>query len=326
MKILSQISCLFFCAILFVCLGCTPQPNETPYQQPKANETNVLPIVSPEKETVVEPTPPVEEPVESPKESSLEEATAVPQTPQNPTPVADVSDSVQLPKVSDLVPQVEAYVAKLEKKLGDLEGASRFVDDADLLYRDANTLALIALALGLSEEENPYKKAAPAIIQAAMKMDSVKNFDEATQVIAEIKQSLTAEADSASLGWEKKLVSLTPTMKAVVNTNTLVKRNLRTEAALQRGSRVVAEGSAVMAVIAQGNIPNANETTKPDAVREWTAHCLEFRDAALTLNQAASDFEAEKGTFDAVQTAYEALADSCDSCHKLFYNGEAPKI
>ena len=316
MKISNLISCLLTCAILFACLGCFPMPKGKTSPQPEASETTPPPSVSVEEETVIEPMFPAEEP---------EDSSAALQTQLNPKFAADASNPVLLPKVSDLVPQVKVYVERLEKSLDDLDGTPRFVEDAEVLYRDANTLALIALALGLSKEDNPYKKAAPAIIQAAMKMETVKNFDEAAKVIAEIKQSLKAEGDPTTLSWDKKIVTLRPIMKAVPNINTLVKRNLRTEAALRRGSRTVAEGSAVMAVIGQGSIPNVTETIKPGAVKEWTAHSIEFRDAALGLNRAALDYEAEKGTFDAVQDAYEALSDSCDSCHVLFYHGEVPK-
>ena len=285
----------------------------------------VSPGVSFDGETVIEPMFPVEAHEETLEEPSIEDTAAAFPVQPNPKFAADASPLVQLPKVSDLVPQVEVYVTRLEKSLDDLDGSPRFVEDADVLYRDANTLALIALSLGLSKEDNPYKKAAPAMIQAAMKMETVKNFDEAAKVIAEIKRSLKAEADPTILSWDKKIVSLRPIMKAVPNINTLVKRNLRTEAALKKGTRIVVEGSAVMAAIGQGSIPNSVETIKPGAVKEWTAHCFEFRDAALALNRAASDYEAGKGKFDAIQNAYEALSDSCDSCHKLFYNGEVPK-
>jgi len=316
MKILSYTFCFLSCAILFFCLGCSPKPSEEPVRQQETGETTSLPNVPADKEAVIEsgiPEPP------------LEETTSAVLARPNPKFAADASNSVQLPKVSDLVPQVEAYVTRLEKSLDDLDGTPRFVEDAEVLYRDANTLALIALALGLSKEDNPYKKAAPAIIQATAKMETVKNFDEAAKVIAEIRLSLKAEGDPATLSWDKKVVTLRPIMKAVPNINTLVKRNLRTEAALKRGTRIVAEGSAVMAVIGQGSIPNVAETIKPGADKEWTAHSLEFRDVSLALNKAASEYEAGRDTFDAVQNAYEALSDSCDSCHKLFYHGEVPK-
>ena len=238
---------------------------------------------------------------------------------------ASLTSPVALPKADDLVPQIDVYVARLEKNLDDLDGSIRFDQDADTLYRDANTLAMIALALGLSKEENPYQKAAPAIVEAALKVENAKNFDDAAKAVAEVKRALKTSTDPAKLSWETKIASLKPLMKAVPNINTLVKRNLRNESVLKRGTRIVVEGSAVMAVLGQGSIPHADETIRPGAVKEWTDHCLEFRDAALTLYRVASEYEAENAKFDDIQNAYEVLSDSCDSCHNLFYTGEIPK-
>lgn len=299
--------------ILLFSIGCFSKPSEEPPYQPNS-EISAPPSVSFDGETVIEPMFPAE------PEIASEDQTSALQTQPNPKFADDAS--VQLPKAADLVPQIDAYVTKIEKTLDDLDGSPRFVADADALHRDANALALIALSLGLSKEDNPYKKAAPAIVEAAMKLEIVKNYDDAVKAVAQLKRSLKADADPTKLNWNDKVASLSPIMKAVPNINTFVKRNLRTEAALKRGTRNVIEGTAVMAVIGQGSIPNADETIKPKAVKEWTDHCIEFRDAALVLYRAASDYEAEKGKFDAVQDAYEALSDSCDSCHKLFYNGE----
>ena len=301
---------------LFFCLGCFSQPTEGASRQPKTIDIIAPPGVSFGGETVIEPMLPIEE-------LEMDHTTSAMPSRLNPRFAADAQ--VQLPKVADLVPQIDAYVKRLEKNLDDLDGSPRFIEDADTLHRDANALALIALALGLSQEENPYQKAAPVIIEAALKLETVKTFDDATKAMMELKRSLKADGDPTTLRWDKKVASLSPIMKAVPNINTLVKRNLRTEAALKKGVRIAVEGAAVMAAIGQGSIPNLDETIKPDAAKEWTAHCIEFRDAALALNRAASDYEAEKGKFSAVQDAYEALSDSCDSCHKLFYHGEIPE-
>ncbi len=275
------------------------------------------PSVSFDGDEQIEPMFPAEETTPAPGD-----ATTLLQS--QPFPKFAQDASVELPKVDDLVPQVAVYVGKLDKTLEDLDGSVRFVDDADVLFRDANTLAMIALALGLSKEDNPYKKAAPAIIEAAQKVEAVKNLDEATQAVAEVKRALKTDAGAGGLSWNKKIATLKPIMKAVPNINTQVKRNLRTEAALKKGNQKVVEGAAVLAVIGQGSIPNAVDTIKPEAVNDWKAQCLELREAALELNRAASGYEAGKVKFEEIQTAFERLSDSCDSCHKIFYNGELP--
>lgn len=231
--------------------------------------------------------------------------------------------TVKLPPASDLASQIPVYIERLEKTVDDLDGSPRFVDDADVLFRDANTLAMIALALGLSEENNQYKKSAPAIVQAALQLEKVKNVDQANEAVAALKKTLTPEGaagmKTTPLRWDAKIGSLGPMMKAVPNINTLVKRNLRTEPMLKRGVKRVSSGAAVLAVIGQGSLPIAAETIKPTAVRQWKEQCEIFRDASLGLNKAARDYEAGKATFADVQNAYETLSDTCDMCHKIFY-------
>ncbi len=310
------IMCVLFLTTLTASACQKPSESSTP-ETPTSEQPASPPSVSFDGDEQIEPMFPAGETAPVP-----DDATTLLQSRPNPKFAQDAT--VKLPQVDDLVPQVDVYIGKLEKTLEDLDGSVRFVDDADVLFRDANTLAMIALALGLSKEDNPYKKAAPAIIEAAHKVEAVKNLDEATQAVAEVKKALKAEAGTNDLSWDKKVASLKPIMKAVPNINTQVKRNLRTEAALKKGGRKVVEGAAVLAVIGQGSIPNAVDTIKPDAVKDWKIQCLELRDAALELNRAASGYEAGKAKFEEIQAAYERLSDSCDSCHKIFYAGELP--
>ncbi|MGL6194449.1 MAG: hypothetical protein ACRC2T_06455 [Thermoguttaceae bacterium] len=233
---------------------------------------------------------------------------------------ADKSANVKLPPVADLEGQVDALLKKISSTIEDLDGSVKFADDADALYRDANALALVALALGLSEENNKYKKAAPAIIDATMKLEKATSLDEATKLFAELKKSTSINAESDKLEW-KKVASLKPIMKAVPNINTVVKRNLRNESALKKGVQRVIEGSATLAAISQGCIPNADDTIKPEAKQEWTDECIKFRDISLELNKKAHDFADGKASHEDIEAVFDKLTESCNSCHTHFFSG-----
>ncbi|MGL6225630.1 MAG: hypothetical protein ACRC10_03280 [Thermoguttaceae bacterium] len=251
---------------------------------------------------------------------TLQEPTSVHQVPTLAQYGNNAAESeVRLPPIADLEPQVEQYVARLKKALDDLDGSVRFADDAEVLYRDASTLSMIALALALSPEKSKYKEAAPGIIQTAEKLQSVKSIEEATEVVAALEKAMTSQSTTV-LTW-KKIAPLKPLMKAVPNINTLIKRNLRTEAALKKGDKKVLEGSAALAVIAQGSLPNVAETIKPDAEKEWKSHCREFRDAALKVNQTTRSYMDGQADYEAVEATFEKLTDSCNSCHTLFFSG-----
>ena len=236
-----------------------------------------------------------------------------------PVERSSAKTDAKLPKVSDLEPQIEDYVKSIKKNLDDLDGSVRFADDADVLHRDANTLVLIALALGVSDEENKYKKSAPAIIAAARKIETVITFDAAEKAVAELEKSLTASPAQVELKWEK-VASLKPLMKAVPYINNVVKRNLRNEAALKKGAPKVVQGTAVLAVIGQGSVPNADETTKPASADQWKKLCFDFRDAALDVNEKTGAYIEGKATFDDVDAAFETLSETCNTCHEVFFH------
>ena len=305
--------------LLFTLAGCTQSGNNASLPVPpdeygagiSSGEVLVVEPMFPEAEPVISPTPgnsgkniPVLE-----NNSKLITMYAV----------APERNNVKLPKVSDLEPQIDEYVNTIKKNLDDLDGSIRFADDADVLYRDANTLVLLALALGVSDENNKYKKSAPAIIAAAKKLETAKTFDVAQKAVAELEKSLTVVSASAQLKWEK-VASLKPLMKAVPNINNVVKRNLRNEAALKRGTTKVMQGTATLAVIGQGSVPNADETTSPDSADEWKKLCYSFRDAALEVNAKTTAYVDEKATFDDVDAAFETLSDTCNACHELFFH------
>ena len=73
-------------------------------------------------------------------------------------------------------------------------------------------------------------------------------------------------------------------------------------------------------MISQGIIANASETSKPEAVDEWKKSCENFRDVSLKANEAAHQFAEGKIEYAVYRAmAIDAVAESCDSCHKVFY-------
>jgi hypothetical protein len=103
-------------------------------------------------------------------------------------------------------------------------------------------------------------------------------------------------------------------MKAVPLVNTRLKRYMRR---FERSTDDLAGYSGVIAVIAQGSMPNADETEKPAEVEKWQQFCVQMRDAAASLN-AACRAEDE----DAAKEAMDALQKSCDDCHAVFHEDE----
>jgi glutathione S-transferase len=183
-----------------------------------------------------------------------------------------------------------------------------FKDAEGKVSRDANTLVLIALALGLHDKDNQYKAAAPAMVKAAQQVAVAKDFTAAKAAVAALEKAAKS-SDAGELKWEK-VASLPKLMKQVPLINTKMKRSLKRFAAK---AKETAGDTAVLAVIAQGSMANADETKKPTEAAAWYKHCADMRDAAAAMNAAI-----HAGDQKVADKQMKTLTKSCDDCHAIF--------
>ena len=256
-----------------------------------------------------------------PAEKPAETAAARP-----PAGAIDAKISSYAP-AAELVAQVDDYIKEIEE---GVKTEKDFNDNKEAVNRDANTLIPLALALGLHDTDNKYKTAAPAILDAAKKLAAAKEYAEVKAAADDLKKALNSNGNSAALKWEDGMsASLPALMKEVPLINTKLRSNARDERRLKRGAEKVASYAAVIAVIAQGSIPDAAQTEKPNEVDQWQAFCLQMRDAAGDVNAKVKDFtkDPSKEKFQAVEAAMKALTPtSCDACHTVFHPSEVGKV
>jgi hypothetical protein len=220
------------------------------------------------------------------------------------------------PKVStfapakDLAGQVNEYLKDLEDAV---KNESEFADNQGKIAKDANTLIVIVLALGMHDTDNPYKAAAPALIKATQDLAAAKDHAAAKAATEAVKKAASSKAGGADkLKWEK-VASLPELMKAVPLINNKLKRSVggsRFEKKLDESAGY----SAALAAIAQGAIANSGETEKPGEVEKWGKFCVQMREAAAAVN-AGIHAKDQKAT----EAAMEKLTQSCDDCHAVFH-------
>ena len=324
----------FSLLILALCVGCTqtvPEPSHTNNATSEASEAPEGTFDPSHHEHLVEPIirrqrPPAES---APTEEATEETSGV-LSPILGKYAAQVVPPpvVPLPPVEDLTAQIDEYIKKMGESLEFLDGSPRYEADASDIVRDANALALVALAVGLAEDDSKYKKSASHIIEATKILAAAKSLEEGQRAHAALKASLTNTEAGKPLSWSDKVARLTPAMKALPNLSSAVKRVTDTErklfVTLGRPTQQIFGQIAAMAAISQGTIPNTDETMKPDAVAEWKKYCEEFRDAAIKVNavtrQYAKDLADDNDPDYALfNNAYRAMVSSCDDCHRAFY-------
>lgn len=233
--------------------------------------------------------------------------------------LASVALAADSPKVStfapakDLVAQVDYYVERLENAVKD---ESEYKDSKDKIVKDANTLAVLALTLGLSDEDNNYKKAAPGLVKASQKLCAAKDFAAAKAGVAGVKGALSSSGDASGMKWEK-VASLEALMAQVPLVNSRLKRNVG-GIRFAKMAKENAGGSAALAAIAQASMANADDVKKLGDAEKWNKFCAEMRDAAGALNAAIHGKDK-----DAAGAAMKKLAKSCDDCHEVFHPEEA---
>jgi hypothetical protein len=218
------------------------------------------------------------------------------------------------PKVStfapaeDLVAQWDFYLGRIE---ADLESEADYKDVAERIYKDANTIILIALALGLHDTPNKYQQYAAGMVAASQQLMDAKDYASAKAALAALKAA-TAEpkGDPKALGW-KKLAHMAPLMQQVPLIHSRIKRSMRR---FERQAASIAGDAATIAVIGEGSMYNVDETDKPDEAEKWYQYCIQMRDAAAALNRAAKAKDAK-----AADVALKDLAKSCDDCHTVFH-------
>lgn len=270
-------------------------------------------------------TPPAPQAPQTPASTTDESAYVEPLVPRTTALVSAeivgkvAEEKAPLPPVADLEGRIEFFVKKLDTNLEDLAGTKDYKADNGSLLRDVNALALIALAIGMSEEDGKFKKAAPGIVEAAMAVEKATTLKEAQDAGKAVKDALTSEGDPSKLAWTK-VASLTPVMLAVPNISSNITTNSNTEGKLKkRGQKATIEGTAALAAIVQGSIANYEETDKAGTKEQWETLCREFRDHALKANEAVHKFAAEEIDYAAASKALEDMRANCDACHKVFH-------
>jgi hypothetical protein len=226
------------------------------------------------------------------------------------------------PKVStfapaaDLVSQADKYITELAKAVAD-EAEYKDLPEGKIA-RDSNTLIVIALALGLHDEDNKYQASAGAILKAAQEVAAAKDYAATKKAVAAVKAAAAGQGKAAGKpAWTDKVASLEQLMKHVPNINTRLQSQVKR---LDTRAKEVAGNAAVLAVIAQASMPHVSDTKYPQEVEKWYSFCVEMRDAAAGVNAAAR--AKNKAGIEAAVTKLNP--HSCDNCHAVFHK-EAEK-
>jgi hypothetical protein len=229
---------------------------------------------------------------------------------------AEVSGMPEVPPVSKFAP-AEDLVAQAEQFLKDLEAdtadEAAYKEGADKVAKDSNTLVVIALALGLHDQDNKFKANAAAMVKAAQEVAATKDLAGAKKAVAALKDASEGKGQAAgALKWEK-VASLAELMKQVPIINTKLKRTIKKFSGKAKEN---AGATAVLAVIAQGAMADTSPAKNPEQIKQWYDWSAKARDYAGEVNAAI-----HAGNEAAAGEAMKKMAQNCDDCHAVFHPG-----
>ncbi|MBN2473824.1 MAG: hypothetical protein JXB62_04410 [Pirellulales bacterium] len=230
-------------------------------------------------------------------------------------PNVSAGDSPGIPAVSsyapaeDLAGQVVEYIQELE----DVVATEQDYDDSeDKIAKAANTLVVIALALGLHDQDSQFKANAAALVKAAQELAKTSDFTSAKAGVAALKTAVAQGGDGPELKWEP-VADLPSLMKQVPLIHTKLKR-YTTARRFESKAKDTAGYSAAIAAIAQGTVADTREAKSPEQVQQWYAFSVQMRQAAGAVNAAVRALDESACT-----EAMNDLQKSCDDCHAVFH-------
>lgn len=207
-----------------------------------------------------------------------------------------------------------AEVADLVEKTKKSVATEKAYDAATAqVEKDAATLAALAVAVGLHDENNQLKSAAPALLHAARKLAECDNQADAKAAFAAVEAAIksgTGKRDEPS--WDESAAAIESLMKQVTFLNTQLRRGVRS-GKLRRPESVVAQAT-VLAVLGQAVICEGEDWAEDDEqLAAWKEMAAELRAAAVAMRDAAA---AEDGA--AAEAGKERIEQSCKTCHEAF--------
>jgi hypothetical protein len=224
--------------------------------------------------------------------------------------------------VEDLSYELNFLIADAEKAVADKEEYDSQIDNR--FVRDGNTIALVATALALHDQDNAVKPHAAAIVAAAGKLRAAKDYDSTKKAVEDLKSALEGSGGGEPR-WSKISAFKSLMKDEVENINTKLKAGVdhivkKPGKDIAKRTKDAAANAAMMALIAENAKLYLAETKKPTEGRQWNAFADQFRAAAA--NVAAKVHAGDKT---GIEAGMEKLNQSCNDCHAVF-NPEANPV
>ena len=230
--------------------------------------------------------------------------------------VAQDSESVKVSAfapVKDTETELKYFVSKMGKDLSDQEDFGE--DQSRRLGLDGSTVAVLALTLGMHDEDSEHKASAGTLIELATEVvDNAEDFEAASKSYQKLAEALESKPESeAELSWDEPVADIVALMQQVPIVNNRLRRGVSDKRRFERNAKKTATKAVTLAAIAQVSMMNTDYCSDEDDEKAWQEICVEMRDACAEVYQALQDKDQEKAI-----AGNARVVETCDACHERF--------
>ena len=217
----------------------------------------------------------------------------------------------------DILSQVDYYTDRLATAVADKDDYTKA--NQKRVAKDASTLSVLLLALGLHDQDHRLKASAAGLLPLAQRLaKSFEDYDTAKTAHDALADALQNGASGgSSLAWHK-VADLEQLMKQVPTINNRLRRSLK-ESRFEKDTGKSAGYAAALAVIAQAAMSDTHKVENPEDTEKWYQYCAEMRDTAGAINAAI-----RRKDFEAATVAGTQLKGLCKQCHDVFREEDVP--
>lgn len=221
-------------------------------------------------------------------------------------------------KVSSYAPvkaaekQLAYFVGKIEK---DLASKEEFGDGQQTrVGLNASTVSVLALSLGMHDEDTPLKASATKLIELATELaDNSDDFEAATEHFAALKNAIEAKPKSDPATWDEPVADLAMLMQQVPIVNNDIRRGVTDKRRFARNAARTAEKVVTLAALAQASLIDTNYCSDESEEQEWQKICADMRIACGEVYQALMAKDQAKA-----KAGNAKVVAACDACHEKF--------
>lgn len=212
----------------------------------------------------------------------------------------------------DLMAQADFFMERLAESLESAD--SYTIASKARVQKDANTMIVLLMGLGLHDQDNRVKAAAPALIAQAKKVaESYDDYQATKTAFDALAEGFTSGSATGGepLEW-KPYFALGQVMKQVTLINNRLRLGVQ-ERNFERRLQDSAGYSATLGLIGQVAVTDTHEVKDEANLPQWYGFAIEMRDAAGAVNKAVHDKDLAAAT-----AAFERLNKNCNDCHAVF--------